>query len=131
MVTDNNGWSPYLAGALAGLVLVLSVLVAGKYFGSSTSFVRAAGMIEQAVAPERTAEVEYFKRIVPKVDWQWMFLVGVLIGSFVSSITSGSFGLKSVPEMWRKRFGGSATKRGLAAFVGGIIILIGARIAGG
>ena len=41
------GWSPYLAGALSGLVLVLSVLIAGKYFGASTSFVRSAGMIEE------------------------------------------------------------------------------------
>ena len=39
-------WSPYLAGALTGLVMILSVGISGKYFGVSTTFVRSAGMIE-------------------------------------------------------------------------------------
>ena len=30
-------WSPYAAGALAGLLLVLSVFLTGKYFGASTT----------------------------------------------------------------------------------------------
>jgi hypothetical protein len=30
-------WNPYLAGACAGLVLVLSVWISGNYFGASTS----------------------------------------------------------------------------------------------
>ena len=44
---DDKGWSPYLAGALAGIVMILSVWIAGKYFGASTTFVRSAGMIEK------------------------------------------------------------------------------------
>ena len=51
-------WSPYAAGALAGILLVLSVLAAGKYFGASTTFVRAAGFAEQAVAPDKVAGME-------------------------------------------------------------------------
>ena len=53
-------WSPYVAGALAGLLLVVSVLVTGKYFGASTTFVRTAGLIEQVFAPERVAAMDYF-----------------------------------------------------------------------
>jgi hypothetical protein len=38
---ENKGWSPYLAGTLAGIVMILSVWTAGKYFGASTTFVQA------------------------------------------------------------------------------------------
>jgi hypothetical protein len=33
-VIDDKGWSPYLAGALAGIVMILSVWIAGfkRYF---------------------------------------------------------------------------------------------------
>ena len=49
----DDAWSPYLAGALSGVVLVLSVWIAGKFFGASTSFVRSAGLIEKLFSPER------------------------------------------------------------------------------
>ena len=41
-------WNPYLAGALAGVLLVLSVLVAGHFLGASTTFARDASVIEKA-----------------------------------------------------------------------------------
>jgi uncharacterized protein len=44
---DSSAWNPYLAGALSGVVGILSVWIAGKYFGASTSFVVTAGLIEQ------------------------------------------------------------------------------------
>ena len=44
---EDKGWNPYLAGALTGVVMILSVWFAGKYFGASTTFVRTAGMIEK------------------------------------------------------------------------------------
>ena len=90
MNRDTTAWSPYLAGGLAGLVGVFSVLIAGQYFGASTSFVRTAGLIEQLFGPERLAQMEYFVKVAPKIDWQWMFVVGILFGSFVAARTSGS-----------------------------------------
>ena len=30
MQTEDKGWNPYVAGALSGLVLVLSVVIAGQ-----------------------------------------------------------------------------------------------------
>jgi uncharacterized protein len=129
---DNNGWSPYLAGALAGLVGVFSVWFAGQYFGASTSFVRTAGMIEQLFGPERVAGMDYFIKVAPKIDWQWMFVVGIFLGSFISAVTSGSFKLQAVPDMWARRFGsGSVGKRALVAFVGGAVAMFGARLADG
>ncbi len=124
-------WSPYLAGGLSGVVLILSVWIAEKFFGASTSFVRSAGMIEKLFGADRAAGMDYFIKYVPKIDWQWMFVIGVLIGSLIASTTSGAFRWQAVPDMWKARFGPSPTKRGIVAFIGGAIAMFGARLAGG
>jgi hypothetical protein len=124
-------WSPYAAGALAGLLLVLSVLVAGKYFGASTTFVRAAGFVEQAVAPDKVAGMEYFIKEKVKIDWQFLFVVGVLVGSLAAAWISGENKAVAVPPMWKRRFGPSRAKRWIAAFLGGIVLMFGARLADG
>ena len=127
---EDNGWSPYLAGALSG-VLVLSVWIAGKFFGASTSFVRSAGLIEKLFSPERVSQIAYFKSKVPKIEWQWMFVLGILLGSLISSITSASFRWQALPDMWERRFGTSRTKRAIIAFLGASVAMFGARLAGG
>ena len=130
-IAEDKGWSPYLAGALAGLVSILSVWIAGKFFGASTTFVRSAGMIERLFGAERVAQMAYFVKEVPKIDWQWMFVVGVFLGSLIASTTSRTFQWKAVPDMWETRFGPSKVKRGIIAFTGGLIAMFGARLADG
>ena len=127
----NKGWSPYLAGALSGLVLVLSVWLSGKYFGASTTFVKSAGMIEKVYRAEQVAKMDYFIKELPKIDWQWMFVIGILLGSLLASMLSSNFRRKAVPDMWASRFGPSRIKRGLLAFCGGLIAVFGARLADG
>jgi hypothetical protein len=129
--TEEKGWSPYLAGALSGVLSILSVWVAGKYFGASTTFVRSAGMIQKIIGSERIANMSYFIKEIPEIDWQWMFVVGILIGSLIASITSNTFLWKGVPDMWEKRFGPGKLKRGIVAFLGGVIAMFGARLADG
>jgi uncharacterized protein len=128
---EPKGWSPYLAGALVGLLMVFSVAVTGKYFGASTTFVRSAGLIERVFSAERVAKMEYFIKEFPKIDWQWMFVVGIFFGSFISAVTSRSFRVQAVPNMWQSRFGPGKAKRGIAAFLGGLIAMFGARLADG
>ena len=124
-------WSPYVAGALSGVVLILSVWVPGKYFGASTTFVRSAGMIEKLFGFERVMKMDYFIKEIPKIDWQWMFVVGIFIGALIASRISGDFQWKALPDMWAGRFGPSRLKRGLVAFMGGLIAMYGARLADG
>ena len=132
MDNDNTkAWNPYLAGAAAGVAAVLSVLFAGKFFGTSTTFVNSAGIIEAFFDPGRTAQTEYFVKHSPKVDWQFMFVVGIVVGSFVSAWFSKTFKWCAVPKMWEERFGPSVLKRAAAAFAGGFVAILGARIAGG
>ena len=135
--SKDNGWSPYLAGALVGLLAVVSVwattVMMGKtnYLGASTTFVRAAGLLERAMAPERVAANEYFTTSKVKVDWQFMLVGGIFLGALVSSVTDRSFKLESVPPVWAKRFGNSPVKRAVGAVLGGIVAMVGARMADG
>ena len=128
---DRKYWSPYLAGALSGLVLVLSVWVSGKFFGTSTTFVRTTGMLEKIFSAERVAQMDYFIKEAPVIDWQWMFVLGIFIGSLIAAKTSGTFSWQAVPDMWRQRFGSRVSKRAVVAFIGGVIGMFGARLADG
>ena len=135
--TEDNGWSPYLAGALVGLLAIISVwattVLMGKtnYLGASTTFVRAAGLLERVVAPERVAANEYFTTSKVKVDWQFMLVSGIFLGALISSVTDRSFKWESVPPVWAKRFGNSPIKRAVGAVLGGIVAMVGARMADG
>jgi hypothetical protein len=129
-------WNPYLAGAFAGVLLVLSVLIAGKFLGASTTFARSASVIEKGLGID-TSQFEYFTTKKGKYgpgslpDWQLLFVVGIVIGAFISSKLSGEYRIQMVPDMWRGKFRSSMVKRGLVAFIGGVIALVGARLAGG
>jgi uncharacterized membrane protein YedE/YeeE len=135
--TEKRGWSPYLAGALVGVLAVLSVLVTTKiigkpkYLGASTTFVRTAGLVEKQFAPEHVKKNEYFQAKKVKVDWQMMLVVGILLGALAASLSDGSFKLETVPPMWAERFGNSIPLRAVGAIAGGIIAMYGARLAGG
>lgn len=129
-------WNPYLAGALAGLLLVLSVAAVGHFMGASTTFARGAAFVEAAVGVE-TDRFDYFTEKGGKYgpgslpNWQLLFVVGIVIGAFAASLLSGTFEIRQVPDMWAARFGNSPAKRGVAAAIGGAVLMIGARLAGG
>ncbi len=130
-----KGMNPYVAGSFTGLLLVASVYVTGHFFGASTSYVRTAGMLKEQLAPiiekAGTIDIAYYDKYIPIVDWQWMFVTGVFIGSLITSKLYGEFRLVSLPGRWIVRFGKSKRKRAITAFIGGIIAMFGARMAGG
>jgi hypothetical protein len=127
----DKSWSPYLAGGLAGLLLTVSTWVTGKYIGASTTYTRSAGMIESIFSPERVKSMEYFIRETPVIDWQWMFVVGIIIGALISAIHSNDFMWKALPDSWELRFGPSRARRAVAACTGGVVAMFGARLADG
>ncbi|MGE4195106.1 MAG: YeeE/YedE thiosulfate transporter family protein [Pseudodesulfovibrio sp.] len=130
MSKNDRPWSPYIAGGVSGILAVISVLVAGKYLGASTTFVRAVGMTEKALSPI-LVETPYFQKYTLAVDWQFMFLVGIVLGAFIASRTDRSFRLQAVPDMWKERFGNAWPPRAVMSFLGGMIAIYGARLAGG
>ena len=124
-------WSPYICGAGIGVLSWLTFLLSNKALGISTAYVRTSGMLEKAVRGTRIDKMPYFQKYPPKVDWEWMLVAGVVIGAFLSAVTSGDFRWETVPSLWLERMGDSAVARWLVALVGGIVMSIGARWARG
>ena len=124
-------WSPYVVGAGIGILSWFTLLISKKPIGCSTSFARTAGMIEKAVRGPQVELKPYYQKTKPVIDWQWMLVLGVIIGSFLSSILSGAFDLRWVPSLWATTFGSAAIPRLIVALLGGVIIGFGSRWAGG
>jgi hypothetical protein len=124
-------WSPYTVGVGIGVLSWLTFLLSDKSLGCSTAFARTSGMIERLVRGARAAERPYYKKFTPTVDWQWMLVVGIVIGAFVSAKLSGTFAGEWVPATWAAAFGSRPVVRLAVALAGGIILGLGARWAGG
>ena len=124
-------WSPYIVGVLIGLLNLGSLVVAKKPLGASTSFVKLGGMIYKVFNRKKVEENEYYKKKTPEVDWGVMLIIGIVIGSFLSSMASGDFSFRFIPRMWSSEVSISITLRFFASLVGGIFLGVGARWAGG
>lgn len=124
-------WSPYAVGIGIGLLSVLTFLVSNEAIGVSGAFARTSGMIERLFRGKRVEQKEYYRKFKPAVNWEWMFVAGLIIGSFTSAKLSGDFEIVWVPGRWLADAGSSELTRWLAAFIGGVIMGFGARWAGG
>jgi hypothetical protein len=129
----NPRWNPYLVGALIGVLSLLTFSIVDKPIGMSTGIAQASGAcaLPFVGADGVAANTYWAKKAVPKWDYGSLFVVGSLLGAFLSALMSGSFKITKVPEVWRERFGPSVPRRMVAAFLGGIVILYGARLADG
>jgi uncharacterized protein len=124
-------WSPYLVGAGIGILSWFTFLLSDKPIGCSTAFARTSGMIEQSLTGRSVADQSYYQKFPAKIDWEWMFVLGIIIGSLVSALISGEFQLRLIPSLWMARFGIDFFPRFITALVGGIVLGVGARWAGG
>lgn len=127
--------NPYVGGVLVGLLAILSTylstLLIGdtKFFGTSTTFAKIAGIFEKMMFSNLSNE--YFDKIKLNLDWQFFFVIGIFLGSLITSFLSGSFKLELVPPIFMERFGNNFILRAILAFVGGIFVAFGARLADG
>lgn len=124
-------WSPYLVGALIGVLSMFTFYFSNKPLGASTAYARIAGMIGSAIAPAHTKSLKFYQDKKPIVDWEVMLLVGVVVGAFFAAFFGNELTLRWVPPMWEARFGESIGLRLAAAFAGGLLMAFGARLAGG
>lgn len=104
----------------------------GNVLGVSSSFLRLAGYIESVFMQGHFLTNEYFAGYfdTPLIDWQFALVVSIFVGSFLAAYFSGSF-IQGLPSIWTERFGILRSKRALVAFIGGCLVLFGARFAGG
>ncbi|KPP87171.1 MAG: YeeE/YedE family (DUF395) [Rhodobacteraceae bacterium HLUCCA08] len=136
-------------GVLLGLVFFLAVLLV-KPIGVSTQFVILDGIIGDAVNPALVTQAEdgawtstndylaksggkYAKSVANPLNYSFLFVLAMAAGAFASALARGGNGAAEnrAPALWRANFGDGAGKRFLVAFLGGFVVLYGARLAGG
>jgi len=124
-------WSPYIVGAAIGVLIWTTFLLSDRPLGASTAYAKTAGMVESAISRKNADEMPYYRKFPPRVDWQWILIVGVVIGAFFSAYLSGTFALLVVPPLFAGTFGTDIYIRSAVALFGGILMGLGARWAGG
>jgi uncharacterized membrane protein YedE/YeeE len=123
--------TPYIAGIGIGVLSWITFLLSDKPLGCSTAYARTFGMMEQRIRGDATLEKPYWQKVKHAIDWQMMLVAGVVIGSFISATLSGEFDLLWVPATFSAAFGESIPFRLIVALIGGVLMGIGARWAGG
>ena len=123
---------PWLAaGLVLGGVQVLAVALAGP-LGVSTQFVVAdAKLISEAAPDYAQTHPLISKEKYQKFGKGWWLDIGLLVGALVAAIASGRFKIRCSTVWWQASYGPSIVKRFLVSFIGGILILVGARFAHG
>lgn len=124
-------WSPYLVGAAIGVLSWLTFYVSDKPIGASSFYAQVAGLFGKLIAPRHTASLAYFKDNPPRVGWEFVFVISIIVGGALAAVTGGEFTNRWLPPMWVARFGDSIATRAAVAFGGGILMALGARLAGG
>ncbi len=124
-------WSPYIVGVGIGVLNLFAFLLSDKPIGCSTAYSRTSGMIERMFRGSKVVEKAYYRKFEPVIDWEVMLVAGIVIGAFLSASISGEFRVETVPTLWADRFGPDPLLRMAVAFVGGVLVGLGARWAGG
>jgi uncharacterized membrane protein YedE/YeeE len=126
------------AGISLGLLLIIATALV-QPLGVSSQFVVTDAVVAHQVAPEFAEGNTYLAKYGEKDGWGfgygWMLVFGMVVGGGVSAALLRSRQPEadkgSMPAMWVAKFGPSRAKRYAACFVGGALLLFGARLAGG
>lgn len=132
MKFSDKSWSPYVAGVIIGLLQIPAFLLINTALGTSSSYVTLSATLASVFDPA-IAQIDYVAKHLSgaKNWWQVATVIGIAIGAFISSRLSGTARSKVSP-VWAKALGTSSLGiRMPLAFVGGFLLLLGARIADG
>ena len=115
-------------GILFGLVSTAAIALYGP-IGVSGTYPRFIGAVLRRVAPAYAAANPYLVKMGSLVTTETMLVVGLLIGGFLAARLSAA---PSAPAAEYVHANETTTgRRYLNAFIGGLLIVFGARLAGG
>ena len=121
----------WAAGLLLGLVQVLAIALA-KPLGVSTQFVVADAKAISRIAPEYAQNHPLISQDkYQKFGYGWWLDIGLVVGAFVAAVAVQRFQWRKTTVWWQLNRGSSVAGRFVAGFLGGILILLGARLAHG
>jgi len=132
-MTQNSQPSPYLIGAGIGLLDAASIALSKRGLGVTSAFEDTAALIERHMAPDITHINQYLQKREdkPKIDWETFLVLGLAVGSYITARASGETRQQSFASPWTKRFGSAPKTRWVGSFLGGALMMIGARMAKG
>lgn len=123
-------WNPYLAGFGLGLVLLASFVIMGRGLGASGAFTTALATFVHDIAPAHAEHNAMYADYLgdgtrsPLFDWLVFEILGVIVGGFLSGALANRLKISvekgpRISTLWRLVF----------AFIGGGLMMIGAKIA--
>jgi uncharacterized protein len=110
--------------AVLNAIVFLEVLT-NRIIGASTAYPYVADVMTA------TTNNNYFSRIQQPGQWEVLFLTGAFISGLVISLLRKEFKITLIHSNWEKYKGNSVTNRIIWSFIGGFILIFGARMAGG
>lgn len=124
--------APYLIGAGIGVLSWIVFVVVNNPIGITTALSQVSGAVATPVLGAETVSANtYWAKNAFKLDYGTLFLVGTMLGGFLSALLAGTLKAETVPTVWAERFGPSVSKRLAVAFLGGVVAMYGARLANG
>ncbi len=146
-------WNWKTGGLILGLSFFLAVALV-KPIGVSTQFVIADGLVGSAldptlVMPDEAAKSgysshnaylnksggKYAKAIAQPMNYGFLFVGAMIIGGFLGRVTTqrgdAEAVVRQIPKVHQDRFGHRVILRYGLSFAGGLLVLVGARLAGG
>lgn len=145
-------WNWFVSGLALGSIFLLAVAFV-KPIGVSTQFVILDSIIWNSVSDKiivenadsksgysspnaylNKSDGKYAKSAANPLNYSFVFVLAMVAGGFIANKlqhTQNKHENKTVPPIWQSRFGDSSGRRFLATFIGGFLVLIGARLAGG
>lgn len=131
-MTTGGMWSPYVVGALIGVLCWFTFYFSSQKIGASSFYATVAGFIGKAIAPKYTMKLAYYEENPPEVNWGFVFVAATVVGAALAAIAGGEFALRGVPLMWTQRHGAdSFMLYAVVSLLGGALMAFGARLAGG
>ncbi len=108
---------------LNGIIFLKAI--SNRPIGASTSYPYLSDYITNFT------QNSYFEKIKVPGHWELIFLTGAFLASFILALIKGEFKLKAVYSRWEEAKGSSISKRFIWAFLAGVLLIFGARMAGG
>jgi len=126
-------WSPYIVGTLIGILSWITFYFMNEQIGTTDSIQKISGIIIGLFHKKTVLNSKYFISYFEKavVTWQLVFVVCIFLGSFIAAKLSNEKRVEYIPEIWKKNFGDKKSIRYLGAFIGGLLLVFGARFADG
>lgn len=116
-------------GVVFGLLVAVAIALYGP-IGVSTTYPRLIGSVLRRVTPDYATANPYLVKLGTLITPESMLVVGLLIGGFLSARLFGHGATVPVVENVHARET-TTSRRYVDAFLGGFLIIFGARLAGG